>query len=82
MNTKITNLFRDAVMVACGNCCTSFFAGFVIFGIIGFMAHELGVKVEDVAAQGIVCCSYINTLFFFSKNKDYKKVDPHFITKS
>jgi len=46
------NVFRDAVMVAVGNCCTSFFAGFVIFGIIGFMAHELGVKVEDVAAQG------------------------------
>ena len=45
-------IFRDAVMVAIGNCCTSFFAGFVIFGIIGFMAHELGVKVEDVAAQG------------------------------
>ena len=45
-------IVRDAVMVAVGNCCTSFFAGFVIFGIIGFMAHELGVKVEDVAAQG------------------------------
>ena len=24
----------------------------VIFGILGFMAHELGVKVEDVAVQG------------------------------
>jgi len=43
---------RDAVIVGMGNCLTSFFAGFVIFGIIGYMAHELGVKVEDVAAQG------------------------------
>merc|ERR1719270_1852620 len=46
------NVFRDAVIVGMGNCLTSFFAGFVIFGIIGYMAHELGVKVEDVAAQG------------------------------
>jgi len=46
------NVYRDALLVGLGNCMTSFFAGFVIFGIIGFMAHELGVKVEEVAAQG------------------------------
>jgi len=46
------NVFRDALLVGMGNCITSFFAGFVIFGIIGYMAHELGVAVEDVAAQG------------------------------
>jgi len=51
-NKFSNNVFRDCVMVAIGNCITSVFAGFVIFGIIGFMAHELGVKVEDVAAQG------------------------------
>ena len=51
-NNFSNNVFRDCVMVALGNCFTSVFAGFVIFGILGFMAHELGVKVEDVAAHG------------------------------
>lgn len=44
--------YRDAFVVSIGNCLTSFFAGFVIFGIIGFMAHELGLPVEKVAVQG------------------------------
>ncbi len=39
-------------MVSIGNCLTSFFAGFVIFGIIGFMAHEFGMEVGEVAKQG------------------------------
>ena len=46
------NVYRDAIMIAFGNCCTSVFAGFVIFGIIGFMAHELGMEVKDVVDQG------------------------------
>ena len=46
------NVYRDAIMVAIGNCCTSVFAGFVIFGIIGFMAHELGKPVKDVVTEG------------------------------
>ena len=43
---------RDAVIVATGNVLTAFFAGFVIFGIIGFMAFELGTTVDQVATQG------------------------------
>ena len=34
------------------NCGTSFFGGFVIFSVIGFMAHEAGLPVEDVVKSG------------------------------
>ena len=35
-----------------GNCLTSFYAGFTIFAIIGFMAHEMGLSIEEVAQAG------------------------------
>jgi hypothetical protein len=35
------------------DCVTSVFAGLVIFAIIGYMAHELGVKLDEVASEGM-----------------------------
>lgn len=46
------NCYFDAVLVATLNCLTSIFAGFVIFSIVGFMAHAQGKAVEDVIDSG------------------------------
>lgn len=43
---------RDALIVSIGNCATSVFAGFVIFSVIGNMAHKLGLEVNQVADEG------------------------------
>ena len=44
-----SNCYRDALLVSFTNCGTSVFAGFAIFAILGSLAHQTGVAVEDVA---------------------------------
>ena len=44
--------FSDAVIVAIINVLKSFFSGFVIFAILGFLAQELDVEVDKVIDQG------------------------------
>ncbi len=46
------NFKRDGIIIALTNCGTSVFAGFVIFSVIGFMAHDSGLPVETVADSG------------------------------
>ena len=64
-------------MVAVGDCLTSIFGGVVIFAIIGYMAHELGVDIKDVATQGIhlkyyKVSEFLNEyVFYLSEVKHY-----------
>ncbi|BFZ05079.1 hypothetical protein BsWGS_08118 [Bradybaena similaris] len=46
------NCFKDSLIVGVGNICTSIFAGFVIFSIVGYLAKELDMPVGDVVKQG------------------------------
>ncbi|XP_074655433.1 sodium- and chloride-dependent glycine transporter 2-like [Tubulanus polymorphus] len=46
------NIYRDSVLIPVITCGTSFFAGFVIFSVIGFMAHEANVSIEEAVTSG------------------------------
>lgn len=46
-------IFRDSLIVGVGNICTSIYAGFVIFSIVGYLAKELDMPVDKVVAQGM-----------------------------
>lgn len=44
--------FRDALLTSFINSATSFCAGFVIFSVLGYMAHASGQSIQAVATEG------------------------------
>ncbi|KAJ8305092.1 hypothetical protein KUTeg_017355, partial [Tegillarca granosa] len=46
------NLLRDTFVIPIINCLTSFYGGFTIFSVLGFMAKSKGVSVDKVAEEG------------------------------
>ncbi|KAJ8930137.1 hypothetical protein NQ314_017103, partial [Rhamnusium bicolor] len=51
-NNFNNNCIKDVLIVSGANAFTSVYAGFAIFGMLGFLAKQMGVPVEEVAADG------------------------------
>ena len=49
-------VFRTSLIITFVGEGTSIFSGFVVFTVLGFMAHELNVPVEDVVKSGTRAC--------------------------
>ncbi|XP_010900342.1 sodium- and chloride-dependent betaine transporter [Esox lucius] len=51
-NKYNNNCYKDSFWLCLLNGCTSFVAGFAVFSVLGFMAHNQGVSVAMVAESG------------------------------
>ncbi|XP_051814144.1 sodium- and chloride-dependent GABA transporter 2-like [Acanthochromis polyacanthus] len=51
-NKYNNNCYRDCLLLCLLNSSTSFVAGFAVFSVLGFMAHEQGVPIAEVAESG------------------------------
>lgn len=46
------NVLRDSITIPFINCLTSFYAGFAIFSVLGFMSETTGIPVANVTTDG------------------------------
>ncbi len=51
-NKKDNNFVKGCAIIAVTNTCTSIYAGFAIFSVLGYMAREQGVPIAEVAESG------------------------------
>jgi len=51
-NKRRGDITNNAFLTSLANCATSFFAGFVVFSILGFLAFKTGKDVGEVATSG------------------------------
>ncbi|KAI4803367.1 hypothetical protein KUCAC02_006918 [Chaenocephalus aceratus] len=51
-NKYNNNCYRDCLALCLLNSATSIFAGFAVFSVLGFMAYEMGLPIEEVASSG------------------------------
>uniref|UniRef100_A0A3B3V0I8 Transporter n=1 Tax=Poecilia latipinna TaxID=48699 RepID=A0A3B3V0I8_9TELE len=62
-NKYNNNCYKDCLALCCLNSATSIFAGFAVFSIIGFMAHDLNIPISDVTAgPGLAFIAYPRAL--------------------
>jgi len=50
---KKADVTNNAFITSFSNCATSFFAGFAVFSIVGFIMQALSIPVEEVSASGL-----------------------------
>ena len=48
----ILYFFRDCMVIATVNSCTSLYGGVAVFSVLGFMAKQQNVTIADVADSG------------------------------
>ncbi|XP_062373479.1 sodium- and chloride-dependent GABA transporter 2-like [Sardina pilchardus] len=51
-NKYNNNCYRDCIGLCILNSCTSIFAGFAVFSVLGFMCHQLNVDMAEVVSSG------------------------------
>ncbi|KAH1003114.1 hypothetical protein HUJ05_011054 [Dendroctonus ponderosae] len=51
-NEYHNNVYKDALLTSVINSATSFVSGFVIFSVLGYMAHATGRSITEVATEG------------------------------
>lgn len=51
-NTFNNDVLKDTIIISVINAFTAIFSGSIVFSIIGFMAHQAGVSVSEVAESG------------------------------